>query len=178
MENDLQYHEILTSKKTIRLFLILSGVFFVLFLWRYLTTGVDFLTILFLSLFVFFLFYVINYRRLEICVTKDMLRLIFGLFNWRVRFDNIAGYKLDKISRFAYYGGAGIHFMWVKGRYRASFNFLEYPRVVVTFKNRIGPIRDLSFSTRNPDTLLSKLDQGIKKLEQSDIQGNRPYLKD
>mgnify|MGYP000900013350 CR=1 FL=1 len=32
---------------------------------------------------------------------------------------------------FLRYGGAGIHFMSIRGRYRASFNFLEYPRVVI-----------------------------------------------
>ena len=49
------------------------------------------------------------------------------------------------------YGGAGIHFMTVHNRYRASFNFLEYPRVVIAFKKKVGLVRDISFSTRRPE---------------------------
>jgi hypothetical protein len=161
MENDLRYHEIFTSKKTLRLFLMLAVGFFVLFLWRMLSTDLNFLSILLLSLSVFFLFYMINYRRLEICITKDILLLKFGLFSWRVPLRNIAESKLDRISNFAYFGGAGIHFMWVKGRYRASFNFLEYPRVVIIYKDKIGPIQDLSFSTKNPESVLKLLDEAI-----------------
>lgn len=51
-------------------------------------------------------------------------------------------------------GGAGIHFMTIRARYRASFNFLEYPRVVVAFKKKVGLVRDISFSTRRPDEVL------------------------
>ena len=161
MENDLRFDEFLTSKKTLTLFLILTGTFFVLFLWRMLTTGFNFLTILFLSLVVLFLFYSINYKQLEIRITNVNLRLKFGLFSWRVPLKNIAEHKLDKISPFAYFGGAGIHFMWVKGRYRASYNFLEYPRVLITFINKIGSIQELSFSTKNPECVLDKLDKAI-----------------
>lgn len=161
MENDLRYHEILTSKKTLRLFLLFAVGFFMIFLWRMLSTDLDFLSILLVSLSVFFLFYMINYRRLEICITKDILLLKFGLFSWRVPLRNIAESKLDWMSKLAYFGGAGIHFMWVRGRYRASFNFLEYPRVVITYKDKIGPIQDLSFSTKNPESILKVLDETI-----------------
>jgi hypothetical protein len=51
-------------------------------------------------------------------------------------------------------GGAGIHFMFIRKRYRASFNFLEYPRVVIAFKRKAGPVQDISFSTRRPDDLI------------------------
>jgi hypothetical protein len=52
------------------------------------------------------------------------------------------------------YGGAGIHFMFIRDRYRASFNFLEYPRVVIAFKKKVGPVRDISFSTRKPEDVI------------------------
>lgn len=161
MNNELLYDEILTSKKTLMLFLILTGAFFVLFLWQYLTRGYHFLSALLLFFFFFFLFYAINYRKLEIRITQAMLTLKFGLFTWRVPVENIAAYKLDKIPALAYLGGAGIHFMFVKGRYRASFNFLEYPRVVLTFKNKIAPIQDISFSTQEPESVIQKLDEAI-----------------
>jgi hypothetical protein len=51
--------------------------------------------------------------------------------------------------------------MFVRKRYRASFNFLEYPRVVIAFKNKVGPVRDLSFSTSRPDDVLRFLQEAI-----------------
>jgi len=55
------------------------------------------------------------------------------------------------------YGGAGIHFMFINKRYRASFNFLEYPRIVVALKKKSGPVCDLSFTTRHPEKVLQLL---------------------
>jgi hypothetical protein len=55
------------------------------------------------------------------------------------------------------YGGAGIHFMLIRKRYRASFNFLEHPRVVITLRRRAGFVRDISFSTRRPDDVIQLL---------------------
>jgi hypothetical protein len=45
--------------------------------------------------------------------------------------------------------------MMVNERYRASFNFLEYPRVVVALKRKRGPVQDVSFSTRQPEPVMS-----------------------
>ena len=44
--------------------------------------------------------------------------------------------------------------MNVRNRYRASFNFLEYPRVVIAFKKKAGLVRDISFSTRQPEEIM------------------------
>jgi len=56
-------------------------------------------------------------------------------------------------------GGAGIHFMFVRGRYRVSFNVLEYPRVVLALKKKAGPVCDVSFSTRQPDEVVQRVRQ-------------------
>jgi hypothetical protein len=52
------------------------------------------------------------------------------------------------------YGGAGIHFMLIHKRYRVSFNFLEHPRVVIALKRKAGWVRDVSFSTCQPNELI------------------------
>jgi len=44
--------------------------------------------------------------------------------------------------------------MSISGRYRASFNFLEHPRIVIVLKRQTGPVRDICFSTRRPDNVL------------------------
>jgi hypothetical protein len=62
------------------------------------------------------------------------------------------------------YGGAGIHFMFVHKRYRASFNFLEHPRVVIGLKRKAGLVKDISFSTCQPNELI-RLVQGSISVE-------------
>lgn len=68
--------------------------------------------------------------------------------------DNIDYCFLDETSLWRI-GGAGIHFSPIGGRYRAMLNFLEHPRVVVALKQKRGPVRDISFSTRHPEQALS-----------------------
>ena len=164
---DIIYHEKVNSKKTAGLFLSLTILFLILFLWRVLAIGLDGLAIFLCVLFSIFLFYVINYRRLEIYLNAQILYLKFGLFHWRVPLENIAKISLDAISPLKRWGGAGIHFMFVDGRYRASFNLLEHPRVVIQFKKKIGPVRDLSFSTCSPDRLIDLITGSIESIHAS-----------
>jgi hypothetical protein len=152
--DDLIYHEKVSSKKTGALFLTLAVLFLMLFGWRVVAVSLDLLAGVLLGLFCFFLFYTLNYRTLEIRLSSESLQLKFGIFSWRIPLENIAGFKLDEIPPLKRMGGAGIHFMFVRGRYRASFNFLEHPRIVIAFRNKIGPVQDLSFSTTRPDALL------------------------
>jgi len=155
------YHEELSSKRTQRLFLGLTILFLLLSIWRVKVNGMNGLAVFFLILSCLFLFYAVNYRTLIIRITSESLKLSFGIFQWTVPFDNIESCSIDEIPAFNKYGGAGIHFMFVEKRYRASFNFLEYPRLVIAFKNKVGPVRDISFSTRQPDEVLRIIREGI-----------------
>jgi hypothetical protein len=130
-------------------------------IWQATSNGLDVLAVLFLFFFVLFLFYSVNFRTLVIRISPEFLELKFGIFKWRVPMDNIESCTLDEIPAIMRYGGAGIHFMFIRGRYRASFNFLEYPRLAIAFKRKAGPVRDLSFSTRQPDVILSIINKAI-----------------
>ena len=131
-------------------------------MWRVLAHGFDLIFGLFLFLDLLFAFYTFNYRQLDIRLSFDGLLLKFGLIKWRIPLNNIASYKIDNnLSPFMRYGGAGIHFMFVNRRYRASFNFLEYPRMVISFKRKVGPVQDLSFSTNQPYILLAQLRRAV-----------------
>jgi len=152
--DDLLYSESITGKWTTALFVALTAVFSLLFAWRLNGAGWDTLAIVFLCLGAMFLFYVVNYRKLVIRITAESLRLTFGVFTWTVPLDNVESAQLDGIAGFMRYGGAGIHFMSIGKRYRASFNFLEYPRVVIAFQRKVGLVRDISFTTRRPDAVL------------------------
>ena len=158
-ENDI-YKETLSSRRTIALFAVLMFIFFLLFLWQANISGSHSLRIALLSLSVLFLFYMLNYRTLHIYISSDALMLRFGIFTWTVPHDNIAGCTLDdNLPKLTKYGGAGIHFFIFKKRYRVSFNFLEYSRVVVTFKKARGLVTELSFSTRQPDEIIRLVQQ-------------------
>lgn len=154
MKNDLLYEERLSSNRTTLLFLVLMTLFGSLMIWRVLALRFDALAVVFLGLAVVFLFYSVNYRTLVICLDAELLTLTFGLFTWRVPLDNVADCRLDSVPLFMRMGGAGIHFMMIRKRYRASFNFLEYPRVVIALRKKAGPVQDISFSTRRPDDIL------------------------
>ena len=147
------YNEKLSSAKTEALFIALMIVFLILFVWRWLSVGWNGWTISFLCIAAFFLFYVFNYRTLKIYMTSEALQLTFGVFTWTIATADIERCYLDKPS-IGSVGGAGIHFTWVKGKYRAFFNFLDHPRVVIVFKKKKGPVQEVAFSTEQPKIVL------------------------
>jgi Ca2+/Na+ antiporter len=147
------HEETLSSSRTTALFVILTLLFLALFVWRWIVSGFGLLALLFLMLFFIFLFYIFNYRVLQIRLTPETLTLRFGLFQWVLPIDNIQTCTLDRTSLWRI-GGAGIHFSFFHGRYRAMFNFLEYPRLIIALKQKRGPVRDIAFSTRHPDQMI------------------------
>jgi hypothetical protein len=153
-QDDLLYHERISSNRTEALFLALTILFVLLLVWRVTMSGLDGLAVVFFCFACLFLFYSVNYRTLVIRITPGSLWLTFGVFTWRVPLDNVEACQLDELPVLMRMGGAGIHFMMIRKRYRASFNFLEYPRIVIAFERKVGPVRDISFSTRRPDDVL------------------------
>lgn len=147
------YEERLSSNVTTGLFVALTLVFGALFAWRVLAVGFRFVPVVFLILSLLFLFYTINYRMLIVRFNEQGLLLRFGIIPWRIPFSNMQSCGLDEvvINRI---GGAGIHFMLLDKRYRANYNFLDLPRVLVRLKERQGLVWDVSFSTRQPDEVM------------------------
>jgi len=161
MTDDLLYNERVSSNRTEALFLALTILFFLLLIWRVKAGSLDVLAAVFFCLFSLFFFYSVNYRTLIIRLTPESLKLTFGIFTWIVLLDNVEECCLDDIPMLMRMGGAGIHFMSIRKRYRASFNFLEHPRVVIAFKRKEGLVRDISFSTRRPDDVLRLIQEAV-----------------
>ena len=159
--DDLIYDERVTSKRTEVLFLTLTILFFLLLMWRVNAGSPDILAAVIFCLFGLFLFYSVNYRTLIIRLTSESLKLKFGIFKWTVPLDNVEECHLDDIPVLMRMGGAGIHFMSIRRRYRASFNFLEHPRVVIAFNRKVGLVRDISFSTRRPNDVLRLIQKAV-----------------
>jgi len=161
MKKNQIYEERVTSDWTEALFLGMTILFLILFIWRISISSLDILSAAFFCLLVFFLFYSVNYRTLIIRITSESLKLKFGIFAWTIPLDYVAACRLDDLPLLMKYGGAGIHFMFIRKRYRASFNFLEYPRVVVEFNRKIGIVRYISFSTRRPNDVIQLLQNSV-----------------
>jgi hypothetical protein len=154
------YEEKLSSKRTGILFVTLALSFLLLFIWRTMAAGLGFLAIVFFLLFCFFSFYSLNYRRLIIHLAPEFLRLTFGIFRWTVPLATIEDCYLDGTSMWRI-GGAGIHFTSIERRYRAMFNFLEYPRVVIKLKEKRGPVWDIAFSTGQPEWVMRSIKEAV-----------------
>jgi Ca2+/Na+ antiporter len=161
------YTETVTSNWTHSLFLGVMFLCMFAFMARIKQWGVDALSLLLLFLFAIFLFYLLNYRRLQIHITREAVWLKFGLFSRMVAVENMADAQIDELPDILRYGGAGIHFFFARGRYRVSFNFLEHPRVVIALRVREGWVRDVSFSTRRAEQVSRILRDLIASQNQS-----------
>ena len=148
------YQEKVQSLLTSLLFTLLALVFSTLFTWRVTVVGFRAFPIVCLVLALFFFFYILNYQTLRITITEEAVLLKFGLIRWKTRLENIQTCKMDDSPNWIKYGGAGVHFALVKGDYLAFYNFLEYPRIRITFHHKQGLVQGLVFTTRQPEQVL------------------------
>lgn len=156
MPEPILYHERLSSPRTEALFILLTLAPLAGAVARAQAAGLDGWSNALLLAAATFLFYSLNYRTLVIRIGAETLRLHFGLFEWIIPLENIETCVPDTLTLWRI-GGAGIHFTPVAGRYRAMFNFLEYPRLVLALRLKKGPVRDIAFSTRRPAEVLATL---------------------
>lgn len=154
---NLLYSEKIRSKTTSLLFLFLALIFIALFAWRFSIVGFRFVPGLYAFFGLFFCCYLLNFQVLTISITEQTLQLNFGLIHWRTDMENIADCVLYDPPFWIKYGGAGVHFSMVDGEYMAFYNFLEFPRIKVVFKQKRGWVRALVFTTRQPDQVLEIL---------------------
>jgi len=154
------YTERLSSPRTHLLFTTLTMLFLGLFAWSWYIVSWNSWTMFFLCIAVFFLFYSINYRILKIYISTESLQLKFGIFTWTIPIANIKNSYIDEDTIWRF-GGAGIHFMFIKGKYRAFFTFLEYPRVVISLKKKKGPVHEIAFTTQHPEQIMGIIQSSL-----------------
>lgn len=152
------YSENVRSNKTSLLFMFLAFIFFALFGWRFSVVGYRFVPGLYAFFGLFFCFYVINFRELEISITDQTLQLKFGVICWSSNIENIKSSILYDPPFWIKFGGAGVHFAMVDGDYKAFYNFLEFPRVMIGFHKKQGWVQSIVFTTRQPDKILEILE--------------------
>jgi hypothetical protein len=155
------YKEEVSSNKTNLLFLFLMFFFIFLLFVRVSTVGFRGWSIFWFVLTLFFFFYGLNYRTLRIFISEDALHLRFGLVRWKTSLENIQSIQMDDSPFWIKYGGAGVHFAYVNKRYRAFYNFLEFPRVLITFHQKQGPVQELTFTTQAPEKIIQLIQAEI-----------------
>ncbi len=133
------YSEKVRSNKTSLLFMFLAIIFFALFGWRFSVVGYRFVPGLYAFFGLFFCFYVINFRELEISITDQTLQLKFGVIGWSSNIENIKSSILYDPPFWIKFGGAGFH-----GRWRLQ-GVLQLPGISsdhdrISSKTRMGPI--------------------------------------
>lgn len=108
----------------------------------------------------FFLVITINYFRLTIKIDHERLTVGYGVSKSKISWDNIEDCYLDETSSL-WYGGWGSRLGRVDGKWRAVYNVIGGPRVVVSLKE--GWIREVAFSTKDPEEVMEKIEYHSQK---------------
>lgn len=153
------YREQLTDWKTSLLFAVLAAFFAALFCLRFQQVGWKPGPIIFMLISLIFWLYLVNYFRLDVKISSRDLILKFGIFGWKESLQNLGPISKEGRPFWIRYGGAGIHFAMVRGKYTMFFNFLDHPRQKIELLTKRGWVQQICFSTCCPDRIRSVLEQ-------------------
>ncbi len=105
----------------------------------------------------FLLVITINFLRLTIKIDSENLTVGFGILKKKIPWDKVKDYYLDETSSLWY----GLRLRRADGKWRTVYNLIVIggPRVVVSLKE--GRIREVAFSTKNPEEVMEKIEHHI-----------------
>ena len=104
-----------------------------------------------LSALAVFTLFLANLITLSIKMTEEGVVVGFGIFRAGVRWENVRGCDLDRVSSFLSAANWGVSMGFVGGRWRRMYNVMGYQRVELEMKRGR---RALVFSTKNPDAVI------------------------
>ena len=93
----------------------------------------------------FILLVALNLLFMRVTISKKGITVRYGVFHSTIPMENVAAVYQDKTAGIVY-GGYGVRFAFVKGRFRIAYMVLDAPRVVIRQKRGN---REIAFSTRN-----------------------------
>ncbi|OPY22688.1 MAG: hypothetical protein A4E27_01738 [Methanobacterium sp. PtaU1.Bin242] len=85
----------------------------------------------------------------------------YGIFKHKIPWDNVDKVYLDK-SSVANYGGWGIRFGKVEGKWRLVYNIPESDCIVMSLKE--GRYQEFVFSTKNSQEVITLIKEQIDKM--------------
>lgn len=109
-----------------------------------------------LVLALLFLGFTINFSRVIIRMTPEHVSIGYGLFKHKIPWEIVENCYLDETSAVRY-GGSGIRITKVGEKWRIVYSVIGGPRVVLSLKE--GRYREVAFSTKNPDQVMSIIKQ-------------------
>lgn len=124
----------------------------------------------FLLLLLLFISVTINFSRLSIKIIPQTINVSYGIFKYKIHFENVEGCYLDEVSVIRY-GGWGIRMGRVKGKWRLVYNIIGSPRVVISLKK--GRFKEFVFSTKNPEKVIGIINQQIQRMSIA-VRNNTP----
>lgn len=105
---------------------------------------------------VVFLALAITFSRVTIQMTPERISIGYGLIKHKIPWGIIENCHLDETPAMRY-GGAGIRVTKIGEKWRIVYSIVGGPRVVVSVKE--GKYREVAFSTKNPDQVMSLIKQ-------------------
>ena len=99
-----------------------------------------------------------NFSRLTIRMSPENITVGYGRITRQIPWENIESCYLDETSAI-FYGGFGIRFARIRGKWRLVYNIMSTPRVVLALKS--GGFQEFVFSTKNPDEVMNLINDRI-----------------
>jgi hypothetical protein len=103
-----------------------------------------------------FLGLTINFSRIIIRMTPEHVSIGYGIFKHEIPWETVENCYIDETSAVRY-GGSGIRVTKVGDKKRIVYSVVGSPRVVLSLKE--GTYKEVAFSTRNPDQVMSIVNQ-------------------
>lgn len=148
------YEESIFAKWLTSVLALVTIVFFFMLLYQILVNSTSgqftFPWFLFL-MFVLFLGFTINFRKLVIKMRPDGISVNYGIFKRTIKWENIEKCYVDEDSALGY-GGWGIRIGSGKEGLRLVYNLIGRPRIVLSLKK--GKFKEFVFSTANPQKVI------------------------
>lgn len=151
------YEEKIFSKLNALIFTVIVGLLLYTFICQLLgePLGNDPAPNEFLIFMIFlFVFIGINFSTLTITIDDHHIIVGYGIIKKIILREEVEKCYLDEASAI-FYGGWGIRFGRVKGKWRLVYNTIGDPRVVIALRN--GWYKEFVFSTRNPQDIIKLL---------------------
>ncbi|MEF8833204.1 MAG: hypothetical protein V5A66_06800 [Candidatus Thermoplasmatota archaeon] len=113
-----------------------------------------------LGMFLFFLAFTANFSKLKIKINTQGLTVGYGIARKKIPWERVEDCHIDEKSALRY-GGWGIRFTRVSGKWRTAYNVVGGSRVVVSLNE--GLIREVAFSTKNPEEVKEVIESNLRK---------------
>lgn len=157
------YEETIFSKWITILFSTITAVFF--FLWSYdIFVGWNWddpiPSWFWLGMFLLFFGLTVLFFRLTININSEGLTVGYGFLKKSIPWEKVEDCHIDETSSLRY-GGWGIRITRVRGKWRMAYKVVGRPRVVVSLNQ--GWIRELVFSTKDPEEAMEAIETHLKK---------------